>query len=294
MAETISTECVEGTLPGGAVMLDNLLVIDKVSKSFSGENGKKVQVLSDVCLTIRDIKDKPQVISILGPSGGGKTTLLRIISGLDKPDSGGVFRNTRGIGMYPLKVGDVGVVFQRYPLFDDRTVLQNLIEPARNGNHSKQQAKEKALQYLEAFDVLAQAKSYPLQLSGGQRQRVAIAQQLIQDRHYIIFDEPFSGLDPNNTLNVIKLLSKVAHGHTDNTFIIVTHDITSALIISDHVYLLGKQPTGKAGASIIKEYDLIKEGLAYQPNIEDLPRFNQIRKEIKYVEFPRLVSVQTK
>jgi NitT/TauT family transport system ATP-binding protein len=269
--------------------MEELLKIENVSKGFVLNDGKTLNVLSEVNLTIDNIPDKPQILSILGPSGGGKTTLLRILAGLDKPDSGRVF--LKDGSMRNVRIGDVGVVFQRYPLFDDRTVLQNLVEPAKNGGMSGEQAKARALKMLDEFDLERQASSYPVQLSGGQRQRVAIAQQLIQERRYIILDEPFSGLDPNNITNVIRLLRNVAHEHTDNTFLIITHDITSALIISDTVCLLGRPNTAdkESGAFIVKEYDLIDEGLAYRDDIEDLPRFQAIRKEIKYVHFPSLV-----
>lgn len=269
--------------------MEELIKIENVSRSFSLNDGKTLQVLSNVNLTIDNIPDKPQILSILGPSGGGKTTLLRVLAGLDKPDSGKVI--LKDGTMRDVRIGDVGVVFQRYPLFDDRNVLQNLVEPAKNGGLSGDVARAKALKMLDEFDLARQASSYPLQLSGGQRQRVAIAQQLIQERRYIILDEPFSGLDPNNVTNVIRLLKNVAHEHTDNTFIIITHDITSALIISDTVCLLGRPNTAdeKSGAFIVKEYNLIQEGLAYRDDIEDLPRFQAIRKEIKYVHFPSLV-----
>ncbi len=272
--------------------MEQLLNIENVSKSFPLNNGDTLQVLSDVNLRILNIPEKPQILSILGPSGGGKTTLLRILAGLDKPDSGSVvIKDGTNGGLRKVSVGDIGVVFQRYPLFDERNVLNNLIEPAKNGGLTDVKAREKALKYLDEFDLKQQASSYPMQLSGGQRQRVAIAQQLIQERRYIILDEPFSGLDPNNINNVIRLLQATADQHTDNTFIIVTHDVTSAMIISDHLHLLGKPNDSgeKSGAYFVKEYDLIAEGLAYQPNIEDLPRFQAIRKEIKYVHFPKLV-----
>ena len=285
------TDCIDGVLPTKAVLLENLLTIENVTKSFELNNGNRLQVLSDVSFTVQNIQHKPQILSILGPSGGGKTTLLRILAGLDKADSGCIMIKD-GDRMRNVKVGDIGVVFQRYPLFDDRNVLQNLVEPAMNGGLNRGQATQKATQFLDEFGLENQASSFPLQLSGGQRQRVAIAQQLIQNRHYVILDEPFSGLDPNNIHNVINLLQRIANQHTDNTFIIVTHDITSALIISDHVYLLGKLANSDAnhGAKIVKEYDLINEGLAYQTEIEDLPRFLEIRKEIKYVEFPKLAT----
>jgi ABC-type nitrate/sulfonate/bicarbonate transport system ATPase subunit len=279
-------DCIDGTLPTQAVMLETLLTVDKVTKGFELNNGKRLPVLSEVSLSVKNIQHKPQILSILGPSGGGKTTLLRILAGLDKPDSGEVSIDEAG-KMRGVKIGDIGVVFQRYPLFDDRNVLQNLVEPALNSGLNGSEARAKAEKFLDEFGLEQQASSFPLQLSGGQRQRVAIAQQLIQDRHYVILDEPFSGLDPNNIHNVISLLQRIANQHTKNTFIIVTHDITSALIISDRVVILGKTSPNE-GSKIVKDYDLIKEGLAYQPNIEDLPRFQAIRKEIKYVEFPKL------
>ncbi len=279
-------DCIDGTLPTQAVLLEDLLIINKVSRSFDLNNGKILPVLSEVSLCIKNIQHKPQILSILGPSGGGKTTLLRILAGLDKPDSGTVSIDIDN-KMRAVKVGDIGVVFQRYPLFDDRNVFQNLVEPAMNSGLNKDEAEIKATKFLQEFGLNNQLSSFPAQLSGGQRQRVAIAQQLIQDRHYIILDEPFSGLDPNNIHNVISLLQRIANQHSKNTFIIVTHDITSALIISDTVVILGKTSANE-GSKIVKEYDMIAEGLAYQANIEDLPRFQQIRKEIKYVEFPKL------
>jgi NitT/TauT family transport system ATP-binding protein len=281
-------DCIDGVLPTQAVVLETLLTVDKVSKGFNLNDGRRLPVLTEVSLTVHNIQHKPQILSILGPSGGGKTTLLRILAGLDRPDSGNVSLDDKG-NMRPVQIGDVGVVFQRYPLFDDRNVLQNLVEPAINSGLSSSEAKAKATIFIEEFGLENQTSSFPLQLSGGQRQRVAIAQQLIQDRHYVILDEPFSGLDPNNINNVISLLQRIANKHTKNTFIIVTHDITSALIISDRVVILGRTSANE-GSRIVKEYDLIREGLAYQPNIEDLPSFQQIRKEIKYVEFPRLVA----
>jgi ABC-type nitrate/sulfonate/bicarbonate transport system ATPase subunit len=112
------------------------------------------------------------------------------------------------------------------------------------------------------------------------------------NKHFIILDEPFSGLDPVSITNVIKLIIDVANQHTLNTFIIITHDVTSALTVSDHIYLLGRDSNEKGeqipGARIIKEYDLIAEGIAYLPDIEDKARFVQIRKEIKLDIFPRL------
>lgn len=290
-------ECVRGSLPGQAKFLEALLKVENVSKEFPMNDGTTFVALKDFSLKIHNIEGKPQIISLLGPSGSGKTTALRIIAALDSPTSGQVLITNGQTGgqsgeMRTVCVGDVGVVFQRYPLFEDLKVVDNLIEPAVHAGMPKERAKEKALRFLDEFDMLKQGLAWPLQLSGGQRQRVAIMQQMMPDRHFIILDEPFSGLDPVNIINVINLISRTAHQHTLNTFIIITHDVTSALAISDHVYLLGRDHDAQGepipGSRVMKEYDLIAEGLAYRPDIEDLPRFSELRKEIKLVEFPKL------
>ena len=287
-----NTDCVAGPI-SNFEKLETLLKIENISKEFPMNDGTTFVALKDFSLEIHNIKDKPQIISLLGPSGSGKTTALRIIAGLDKPTTGDVLiSNGTDQQLRHVRVGDVGVVFQRYPLFEDLSVLQNLIDPAVRSGMDKDAAKEKALRFLDSFGLVKQGLAWPMQLSGGQRQRVAIMQQLMLDRHFIILDEPFSGLDPVNILNVINLISQIAHQHTLNTFIIITHDVTSALIISDHIYLLGRERDAKSepkqGSKVMKEYDLIAEGLAYHQDIEDLPRFAAIRKEIRLVEFPKL------
>jgi ABC-type nitrate/sulfonate/bicarbonate transport system ATPase subunit len=287
------TSCTTGPLPGSPELREPLLTVEQLGKSFKTNDGGTLVVLKDLSLTIRDIKGKPQIISLLGPSGAGKTTALRIIAGLDKPSAGCVkLSEGEGKPLREARVGDVGVVFQRYPLFDDINVLNNLIEPAVRAGMPKKDARDKALRLLDEFDMVKQGLAWPLQLSGGQRQRVAILQQLMQDRHFIILDEPFSGLDPVNIINVIDLIVGTANQHTLNTFIIVTHDVTSALVVSDTVFLLGRSRDEKGnpipGARVMKQYDLIAEGLAYHTAVEDLPRFTEIRKEIKLVEFPKL------
>src|SRR5262245_12678851 len=101
-------------------MLEPLLILEKVCKEFSNNDGSKNLVLRDLSLKIENIKNKPQIVSILGPSGLGKTTALRIIAGLDRPTSGKVLvTDGEGSQMFPVKVGDIGVVFQKYPLFED-------------------------------------------------------------------------------------------------------------------------------------------------------------------------------
>jgi NitT/TauT family transport system ATP-binding protein len=286
-------DCIEGPLAGPPERLEDLLKLEQVTKEFPMNDGSTFVALKGLSLSIGNIKHKPQIVSLLGPSGSGKTTALRLVAGLDRPTSGqisisdGAARRLRAV-----RVGDVGVVFQRYPLFEDLNVLDNLLVPAVRRGIAAPEAKDRALAYLDEFDLVKQGLAWPVQLSGGQRQRVAILQQLMLERFFIILDEPFSGLDPVNVTNVINLINRIAHRHTLNTFIIITHDVTSALTISDKVYLLGRDRDKKGepvpGSRVMKEYDLIAEGLAYQPEIEDLPRFAELRKEIKLIEFPKL------
>jgi len=269
--------------------MESLLHVEGVSKSFKNNDGTVNKVLQDFTLDIKDIHGKPQIVALLGQSGSGKTTALRIIAGLDKPDTGEVTvsNGSRDAhAMHTVKAGQVGVVFQKYPLFDHLTVFSNLVQPAVLNGMDRTEAQGLANTYLEAFELPMDA--YPVQLSGGMRQRVAILQQLmIPNRHFIVMDEPFSGLDVKNVQLVTNLITKVANLHTLNTFIVVTHDVTNALIIADTVYVLGRE-NGKGASRIMKEYCLIEEGLAYRPNIESIPRFQEIRKELKYSIIPNL------
>jgi NitT/TauT family transport system ATP-binding protein len=278
-------ECTEDTT--GNTRMESLLQVQSVAKSFCDNH-----VLKDFTLDIKDIHGKPQIVALLGQSGAGKTTALRIISGLDKPDSGEVLVSNGERGeqcvMHQVEAGKVGVVFQKYPLFEHLNIFKNLVEPAVKTGTPRKTAEEKATAHLQSFEMLNAAYRYPVELSGGMRQRIAILQQLmVENRHFIVLDEPFSGLDVKNVQLVIKLLNSIAMAHTLNTFIIVTHDITNALIIADTVYVLGRE-NGQGAARIMKTYDLIDEGLAYHHNIEDIPRFNELRKELKYDVIPKL------
>ncbi|MCS6884951.1 MAG: ATP-binding cassette domain-containing protein [Acidobacteriota bacterium] len=287
-------DCVAGPLEGHVERREALLKLERVTQSFRMNNGVELVVLKELDLEIIDIKFKPQIVSLLGPSGSGKTTALRIIAGLDKPKFGQVLIGDGEQGsLRRVRAGDVGVVFQRYPLFDDLRVVDNLVEPAvRIGKMSRKEALDQALQYLDRFNLVRQGYSWPVQLSGGQRQRVAILQQLITGKKFIVLDEPFSGLDPISVSNAIQLISEIAHQHTLNTFIIVTHDVSAALLISDHVYLLGRERDEKGnplpGARVVKVYDLIAEGIAYRDNMEDLPRYRELYKQICRKDFPLL------
>lgn len=222
-----------------------------------------------------------QVSALLGPSGVGKTRLLRIIAGLDEPNAGTV----KGLDGKPMTAGEVGVVFQNYPLLRHRTVMGNLETAGHMNGLSSTEARNKAGTLLERFGLSARAKLYPSQLSGGQRQRAAIAQQLMKQKTILLLDEPFSGLDPAALNDVIRLLVEVAHMDELNTLIIITHDIRAALIACDTLYLLGRapdtagRPTGPA--KVKRVVDLVAMGLAWAEGAENRPEFAALERDIK-------------
>jgi len=221
-----------------------------------------------------------QIVSLLGPSGVGKTRLLRIIAGLDAPDAGTV----RGKDKVVLPPGSVGVVFQDYPLLRHRTVEGNLELAGTIGGLDAAAAKKRTRELLKTFGLSERGNFYPAQLSGGQRQRAAIAQQLVVPRQLLLMDEPFSGLDPAALEDVMHLLVEVANLDELNTIVVVTHDIRAAMAVSDTLFMLGRDRDGEKivpGARIQATYDLVERGLAWHAEVQSLPGFAELEREIK-------------
>lgn len=148
------------------------------------------------------------MVGFLGPSGIGKTQLFRIIAGLTQPTSGFVVLNSMNRSV---QAGEVGVVAQSYPLFEHRTVLSNLLLAAAQKEKDGKVARDKAVDYLEKFELAERRNLYPAQLSGGQRQRVAIIQQILCSEHFLLMDEPFSGLDMVMLEKTCALIQQVAN-----------------------------------------------------------------------------------
>jgi NitT/TauT family transport system ATP-binding protein len=250
------------------------------------------QILRGVDVEVRDLRIPGrvtgQVVGFLGPSGIGKTRFFRILAGLDAPDQGEV---RIGEQAEPVARGKVGVVSQHYPLFQHRTVLGNLEVAGLQAGLSTSAARAKALDFLRRFGMSDRAGLYPSQLSGGQRQRIAIAQQFMCSEHFLLMDEPFSGLDPVQVDNVAELVQEVASLHELNTIIVVTHDVAAAIEVSDTLWLMGRDrtPDGKIvpGARIQKSYNLLERGLAFRKGIAATPEFAELHREI-LAEFPRL------
>ena len=265
----------EAKVSAGDVLLDVSGVKLKL-----GDNQVLNGVTFQIIDRVREGKTTGQVVGMLGPSGVGKTRLLRIIASLDSPDAGKV----RGHKGSILQAGTVGVVFQDYPLLKHHTVQTNLEIAGKIAGMSPTVARKRADELLATFKLSDRGGHYPAQLSGGQRQRVAIAQQIVQPRQLLLMDEPFSGLDPAALEDVTKLVSEVANLHELNTILIVTHDIRAAMIVSDTMHLLGRDKKDDKvvpGAKIQGTYDLVERGLAWHEDVSELREFAQLEKEIK-------------
>ena len=187
--------------------------------------------------------DEKEIVVLVGPSGGGKTTLLRIINMLERCHSGYIEVNGRVLcndGRYIDKKSmmeiskDVGMVFQNFNLFPHKSVIENIIEgPMRVLKKSKEQSKSEAREILSFLGLSEKEDSYPHQLSGGQKQRVAIGRALAMEPKLMCFDEPTSALDPELTeevANVIKMLRKKGM-----TMLIITHDMTFAEKVASRI-----------------------------------------------------------
>ena len=204
-------------------------------KKFFGNN----LVLKGVNLEI----NKGEIVVVVGPSGGGKTTLLRTITGLEKCDDGTIEIDGYTFckdGRYCDKKSrsiirkNVGLVFQNFNLFPHKSVLENIIEaPTRALGEKKENAINKANEILSFLGLSDKANNYPCELSGGQKQRVAIGRALALNPKLMCFDEPTSALDPSLTLDVAKLIKSLSK--TGMSMLIITHDMEFAKLVSDKI-----------------------------------------------------------
>ena len=194
------------------------------------------EVLTDINFTV----NRGDVTCIIGPSGSGKSTLLRCINLFEQPTSGEIWVDGENIvnAKKPSKYRQkVGMVFQSFNLFNNMTVLQNCyIGPRSVLKNSKEEAKEKAMKYLQLVGMDKYINARPAQLSGGQKQRVARARALAMHPEVLLFDEPTSALDPEMVGEVLSVMSSLAS--TGLTMIVVTHEMAFARDVSTNVVFM--------------------------------------------------------
>ncbi|MGQ7461263.1 amino acid ABC transporter ATP-binding protein [Streptococcus suis] len=203
-----------------------MLELRNLSKRFDNK-----QIFSDYDLVIPEGK----IVAIVGQSGGGKTTLLRMLAGLESIDSGSLIYNGQELPLEELgKRHLLGFVFQDFQLFPHLSVLENLVlSPLKTQNMSRSEAEDKALKLLDTLGLANHATAYPFSLSGGQKQRVALARAMMIDPEIIGYDEPTSALDPELRKEVEKLI--LENRATGITQIVVTHDMQFAENIADEI-----------------------------------------------------------
>ena len=213
-------------------MNDTILEIRHLSKSFG-----RHEVLRDIDFSVRP----GDVTSIIGASGSGKSTLLRCINLLETPTSGEILFHGESITGGKLNANTyrskVGMVFQSFNLFNNMNVLENCMAgPVKVLRQSREEARRKALRYLEQVGMAPYVKARPRQLSGGQKQRVAIARALAMEPEVLLFDEPTSALDPEMVGEVLSVMRDLAQNGM--TMLVVTHEMAFARDVSNHVVFM--------------------------------------------------------
>lgn len=221
----------------GIKMEDNVILkVEGLNKKFG-----QLEVLKNINLTMK----KGEVVSIIGPSGTGKSTFLRCINYLEKPTKGSITIDGVMVEGNRAKHADVyalrrktAMVFQNYNLFKNKTALENIMEPlVQVQKMPKQQAEKEALQILEMVGLLDKKDSYPAHMSGGQQQRIGIGRAMAVKPEIILFDEPTSSLDPELVGEVLKVIQNLAKSHVTG-MIIVTHEMSFARRVSDRVVFM--------------------------------------------------------
>ncbi|MEJ5258384.1 MAG: amino acid ABC transporter ATP-binding protein [Fervidobacterium sp.] len=207
-----------------------IIKIENLVKRFG-----KLEVLKGVNLEVR----KQEAIVIIGPSGGGKSTLLRCINKLEEYQGGKIYLDGVDIESYDVNKlrTRIGMVFQQFNLFPHMNVLDNLIlAPTKVKNMPREEAVEKAKQLLKRVGLSDKIESYPEQLSGGQKQRVAIARALMMDPEIMLFDEPTSALDPELVGEVLDVMKDLAK--SGMTMLVVTHEMGFARDVADRIIFI--------------------------------------------------------
>lgn len=237
------------------------LIVKDVTFSYDQEN-----IIEDINIELHD----NELVCLLGSSGGGKTTLFNVISGLRTPQKGKVLLDGEDITGQP---GHISYMLQKDLLLPYRTIEDNVALPLIIKGEKKKEARKKAGEFFEEFGLSGTQKKYPSQLSGGMRQRAALLRTYMFSKDVALLDEPFSALDTLTKSDMhrwyLDVMDKI---HLSTLFI--THDIDEAILLSDRIYLLTGKP-GKITEEIVikepkprrKDFNLTEEFLKYKKQI---------------------------
>ena len=215
-----------------------IIEIDHVSRIFGG----KILAVDDVKLEVAE----GEFITLLGPSGCGKTTLLRMLAGFERPDRGAIRLDGQDVTHLPPYKRDVNMVFQDYALFPHLTIAKNVAFGLERLRIERADIARKVEETLQLVGLADKADRMPHQLSGGQRQRVALARAIVRRPRVLLLDEPLSALDAN-LREAMQVELKHLHHKLGLTFIMVTHDQTEALVMSDRIVVMHKGRVAQAG-----------------------------------------------
>ena len=239
----------------------SVLDVKSITKSYDGE-----KIVENVSLQLRE----GEIVSLLGVSGVGKTTLFNMIAGLNLPDEGNIYLDGEDITGKP---GQVSYMLQKDLLLPYRTIVDNVALPLIIRGMKKKEARAKAMSYFAEFGLQGTQKKYPSQLSGGMRQRAALLRTYLFSEKVALLDEPFSALDMLTKgamhewyLDVMKKIRL--------STLLITHDIDEAILLSDRIYLL----TGKPG-TITKELQITERNLRKE-NFHLSEEFLSYKREI--------------
>ena len=262
--------------------LDTILYLDKVSIGYDEK-----PILKDVSIIEKNVvrdghESTGQVIAFIGRSGRGKSTLFKALTGLIKPTSGQILitdlRTTDNTDAKIVEEGDMGFVDQKYTLFRHKTVEDICHYAMRKSTKTKAEKEEIITKYLQEWGLDEHRKKFSCELSGGQRQRTAIIEQILSSKHFMIFDEPFSGLDVGNIEKVKESFNRIQNDNEYNTIIFSTHDIKLAIELADSIYIIGFPEGTTDYSTVVKHYDLKAMGLAWtEYNDSHRAVYNDIR-----------------
>lgn len=261
---------------------ENMIKVEHVSKTFTTDAGD-LHAVRDVSFQV----EKGEIFGIIGMSGAGKSTLVRLINRLEEPTDGKI--DVDGIDITQLKKNELlrarkemGMIFQRFNLFHQKTIWENIAYPLKIGGKPKEIVRERVEELLRFIDLADRKDSYPAELSGGQQQRVAIARALALSPKILLSDEGTSALDPKNTYQVLGLLRKAAR-EFETTIIMITHQMEVAKDICDRIAVMEEGRIVEENRTrelfLHPQHPTTRAFISRVQDVEDLDRFRKIKRE---------------